>query len=154
MQHDLVSTSNSVFDESNLGDGNALSGSPAPCAVCFVNRESILMIPAKMSCPDGWNKEYGGYLVSEASMVDTTERGDYKCLGQSTRSGRWWIGQWPSPIHGLPCWGHLRNAAVFRLWEWERADMCRLLKVIRRRWNAEEFSHDSPNWKAIVGLLS
>ena len=103
MQHDLVSTSNSVFDESNLDDGNALSGSPAPCAVCFVNRESILMIPAKMSCPDGWNKEYGGYLVSEASMVDTTERGDYKCLGQSTRSGRWWIGQWPSPIHGLPC---------------------------------------------------
>jgi len=78
MQYDLYTSSNSVFDESNLG-GVTFSGIPAACAVCFVNRESILMIPAKMTCPDGWNKEYGGYLVSEASMVGTTERGDYKC---------------------------------------------------------------------------
>ena len=38
-----------------------------PCAVCEVsNRGRHLMIPAKMTCPDGWTKEYNGYLVSES----------------------------------------------------------------------------------------
>ena len=36
-----------------------------PCAVCYVpRRASRLMIPAKLSCPKGWTKEYAGYLMS------------------------------------------------------------------------------------------
>ena len=38
-----------------------------PCVVCDVEgRSRVLMIPAKMSCPDGgWVKEYQGLLMSE-----------------------------------------------------------------------------------------
>ena len=36
------------------------------CAVCHVTtRETVLMIPAKASCPTSWTKEYDGYIMSE-----------------------------------------------------------------------------------------
>ena len=34
-----------------------------PCAVCCGNRSKVLMIPAKMTCPPQWQKEYAGYLM-------------------------------------------------------------------------------------------
>ena len=34
-----------------------------PCAVCSGNRSKVLMIPAKMSCSPGWQREYYGYLM-------------------------------------------------------------------------------------------
>ena len=37
-----------------------------PCAVCLgTTRETVLMIPAKTSCPTSWAKEYDGYLMAE-----------------------------------------------------------------------------------------
>ena len=37
-----------------------------PCAVCYASmRDSVVMIPAKLSCPSGWTKEYYEYLMSE-----------------------------------------------------------------------------------------
>ena len=37
-----------------------------PCVVCHSTlRESVLMIPARMSCPDTWTLEYSGYLMTE-----------------------------------------------------------------------------------------
>ena len=37
-----------------------------PCAICHSTlRESVLMIPARISCPDTWTLEYSGYLMSE-----------------------------------------------------------------------------------------
>ena len=37
-----------------------------PCAVCHgTTRLTVLMIPAKASCPTSWTKEYDGYLMSE-----------------------------------------------------------------------------------------
>ena len=39
----------------------------APCAVCHVStRPTVLMIPAKASCPPTWTREYYGYLMSTA----------------------------------------------------------------------------------------
>ncbi|XP_035664930.1 uncharacterized protein LOC118408343 [Branchiostoma floridae] len=36
-----------------------------PCSVCLaVRRSSHVMIPARLSCPTGWSKEYSGYLMS------------------------------------------------------------------------------------------
>jgi len=56
---------NSVFSKSN-NDGNPLHDNPAPCAVCYVgDRSTILMVPARTQCPDGWTIEYGGYLASD-----------------------------------------------------------------------------------------
>ena len=38
----------------------------APCAVCYIStRTTVLMIPAKLTCPSGWTKEYCGYLMTE-----------------------------------------------------------------------------------------
>ena len=38
----------------------------AMCAVCFIStRETVLMVPAKTSCPTSWTKEYQGYLMAE-----------------------------------------------------------------------------------------
>ena len=37
-----------------------------PCAVCYAStRETVLMIPAKTSCPTSWTREYYGYLTSD-----------------------------------------------------------------------------------------
>ena len=37
-----------------------------PCAVCRNSqRSSILVIPARMSCPSSWTREYFGYLMTE-----------------------------------------------------------------------------------------
>ncbi|XP_078692366.1 short-chain collagen C4-like isoform X2 [Branchiostoma floridae x Branchiostoma belcheri] len=37
-----------------------------PCSVCLVSgRSAHIMIPARLSCPRGWSKEYSGYLMSE-----------------------------------------------------------------------------------------
>jgi len=33
----------------------------APCARCYAkNKSSVMMIPAKRTCPDTWTKEYEG----------------------------------------------------------------------------------------------
>lgn len=38
----------------------------AVCAVCFTStRVTVLMVPAKTSCPTSWTKEYQGYLMAE-----------------------------------------------------------------------------------------
>ena len=36
-----------------------------PCAVCYVSRDTILKIPAKVNCPAKWTREYYGYLMTE-----------------------------------------------------------------------------------------
>ena len=36
-----------------------------PCAVCYVStRPTVLMIPAKASCPTSWTREYYGYVMT------------------------------------------------------------------------------------------
>ena len=55
-----------------------------PCAVCHVTtRETVLMIPAKASCPTSWTEEYDGYLMSER---DTTRRTMFVCVDREQES--------------------------------------------------------------------
>ena len=35
-----------------------------PCVVCCTSRVSVLMIPARVSCPTVWTLEYSGYLMA------------------------------------------------------------------------------------------
>ncbi|XP_019639248.1 PREDICTED: uncharacterized protein LOC109481186 [Branchiostoma belcheri] len=45
--------------------GASLHDHDVPCAVCHVaSRGSKLMIPARLSCPSGWTREYRGYLMT------------------------------------------------------------------------------------------
>ena len=72
---------NNVFSEIN--SGGPLANKPAPCAVCYVGgRSTVLMIPARAQCPDGWTTEYAGYLASEWS-ASSRKRSSYVCWDEA-----------------------------------------------------------------------
>jgi len=53
-------------------------GIDVPCAVCYVpTRSALYMIPAKYTCPTGWETEYHGYLMAE---YYTLTRSFYTCV--------------------------------------------------------------------------
>ena len=55
-----------------------------PCAVCLAtSRETVLMLPAKTTCPTSWTTEYTGYLMTEHH---THYRSMYECVDQSQES--------------------------------------------------------------------
>ena len=65
-QRGLVYSAEYQFNEVNGSPLEPLLDHDVPCAVCEVLHRGLhLMIPAKMSCPDGWTEEYHGYLMSE-----------------------------------------------------------------------------------------
>ncbi|XP_066267968.1 uncharacterized protein [Branchiostoma lanceolatum] len=50
-----------------------------PCAVCHVvGRFAHVMIPARLSCPQGWSKEYSGYLMSSHHSHQSNK--DFICV--------------------------------------------------------------------------
>ena len=56
----------------------------APCAVCHVStRPTVVMIPAKASCPPTWTREYYGYLMT-AYM--SHRRTTFECVDQAMES--------------------------------------------------------------------
>lgn len=65
-------------------DGNldffagSLHQEDVPCAVCEAPRSSILMIPGRITCYDGWTVEYVGYLT--AGRYDHNAASEYACL--------------------------------------------------------------------------
>ena len=57
----------------------------APCAVCYVSTQhTVIMIPAKTTCPSGWTREYDGYLMSEA--IFNLGRTMYECVDKDMES--------------------------------------------------------------------
>ena len=60
----------------------------ATCAVCYASRrETVLMVPARTSCPSSWTREYFGYLMS-ANRRDSG-RSSYICVDRAYE-----------PVHG------------------------------------------------------
>ena len=58
----------------------ASSDRTVPCAVCLAGtRTTVLMIPAKISCPTGWTLEYFGYIMTERTS-DLHRRSIYECV--------------------------------------------------------------------------
>ena len=54
------------FETNNKIFGKTTHNYNVPCAVCHAPRKSSkLMIPAKISCPKSWTREYYGYLMTE-----------------------------------------------------------------------------------------
>ena len=50
-----------------------------PCAVCHAPKKSTkLMIPAKISCPRSWTREYYGYLMTEYRVHNRNSL--YECI--------------------------------------------------------------------------
>ena len=77
---------NNIFSEISNG-GDPLVDNPAACAVCYVaGRSTILMVPARTQCPDGWTTEYAGYLVSAYTGTLPHvyhQRTNYICLDEA-----------------------------------------------------------------------
>ena len=61
-----------------------LHDNDVPCAVCDVSgRTKKLLIPAKLSCPSGWTKEYQGLLMSQSY---THAGSEYICVADGMES--------------------------------------------------------------------
>ena len=57
-----------------------------PCAVCHVStRPTVLMIPAKASCPPTWTREYYGYLMTSAKDINHY-RTMFECVDKDQES--------------------------------------------------------------------
>jgi hypothetical protein len=55
-----------------------------PCAVCYIpTKHTVIMIPAKTSCPSGWTREYYGYLMSDRV---SRRRTMYECVDMAMES--------------------------------------------------------------------
>ncbi|XP_011408972.1 PREDICTED: uncharacterized protein LOC100631889 [Amphimedon queenslandica] len=56
-----------------------------PCAVCYTSTKSVkLMIPAKISCPSSWTREYKGYLM--ADKYNHARNAVYECVDEAPES--------------------------------------------------------------------
>ena len=55
-----------------------------PCAVCYTpTRGTVVMIPARLTCPSSWTREYHGYLMANRHSYHRTL---YECVDQSPQS--------------------------------------------------------------------
>ena len=56
-----------------------------PCAVCYAStRDTVLMIPAKLTCPTNWTTEYTGYLM--AGFRNYNGRTLFECIDSTPQS--------------------------------------------------------------------
>ena len=60
-----------------------LQNENVPCAVCYTSlRSTIMMIPAKLTCPTEWITEYTGYLMTDNSYRNSM----HVCVDQNPES--------------------------------------------------------------------
>ena len=81
-----------------------------PCAVCFVaSRETVLMIPAKASCPPSWTREYYGFLMTEYRghsgriMFECVDKDQESIPGSATNTNGALFYHVEASCNGLPC---------------------------------------------------
>ena len=56
----------------------------APCALCYVSGRSVQeMIPATTKCPEGWRREYYGYIMTAYYRYKRTE---FMCIDKAQKS--------------------------------------------------------------------
>ena len=79
------------YDPTSSQPLSSVDNHNVPCAVCFAaTRDTILMIPAKLTCPTNWTLEYTGYLMAEAY---SHHRSTYECVDKN-----------PDSVPGLDAW--------------------------------------------------
>ena len=96
--------------EEPVGHTSTKQNHDATCAVCYVStRETVLMVPAKTSCPTSWTKEYQGYLMAERKnnqgrstfiCVDTAFESAPGSQGHAEATDLYHI---EAACNGLPC---------------------------------------------------
>ncbi|CAC5367052.1 unnamed protein product [Mytilus coruscus] len=64
---------------------NTFHDKDMPCAVCQSKRSTVLMVPGKVTCHNGWHKEFFGYLMSQAGKNSRTPS-EYICVDEKLES--------------------------------------------------------------------
>ncbi len=91
---------------------NPLQGSNnynVPCAVCYVStRPTVIMIPAKASCPSSWTREYYGYIMADhiahhRRMFECVDRDQEVFPASQTNTDGALFYHVEASCNGLPC---------------------------------------------------
>lgn len=109
----------SEYETSNRVFPGTTTNFNVPCAVCHAPKSSILMIPAKVTCPRKWYREYFGYLMT--SHVNHARTGTYECIdatpqvipgsARNTNGALFYFVQAQCRV-GLPCGPYVTSRAV------------------------------------------
>ena len=81
----------------------------APCAVCYVStRPTVIMIPAKASCPPSWIREYYGYIMTQykgfkRTMFECVDRDQEALPGSHANTDGVTFWHVEASCNGLPC---------------------------------------------------
>jgi len=72
-----------AFHSANSIDAkyNELKNQEMPCAVCRAPRSTVLMVPGRNICYDGWTQEYRGYLI--AGDYEHAAATKYECMDEN-----------------------------------------------------------------------
>jgi len=63
-----------------------LANHNVPCAVCYAERNAMIMAPAKITCPSQWTREYNGYLM--ASYYKHASPKNFVCVDKDAQPVR------------------------------------------------------------------
>ena len=82
-----------------------------PCVVCFSSlRESVLMLPAKLTCPPSWTLEYAGYLMAtwaephhHRTMFECVDKNPECVPGSAASTDGAVFYQAEANCNGMPC---------------------------------------------------
>ena len=69
------------YDNSAFGPTN---GDDIPCAVCRTTDNSVMMIPARVTCHIGWTKQYRGFLGAGYYRADAAS--EYVCVDENAEA--------------------------------------------------------------------
>lgn len=105
-----VTEANYVFSKNN-SNGISVGNYTAPCAVCFIqNKTTVLTIPARVSCPIGWTREYQGYIMAAYSAATGHYRTEYICVDEAPEAADGGVNQNQGKLYlvemgcgSLPC---------------------------------------------------
>ena len=96
------------FETSN-GPLNSVYNHIVPCAVCYTSsRETVVMIPARLTCPSSWTREYYGYLMAEhhryhRSMFECVDHSPQSVPGSSANTNGILFYHVEVKCNGIPC---------------------------------------------------
>ncbi|KAH3854056.1 hypothetical protein DPMN_096595 [Dreissena polymorpha] len=65
---------------------SSLADHEVPCAVCFTNATTTIMIPAKKTCYSGWKLEYRGFLMTERDTHANNKQ--YVCVDKDAEAAQ------------------------------------------------------------------
>jgi len=94
-----------------------------PCVVCELEKRlSILMIPARTTCPDNWTIEYVGYLMAENTEHRnfTGGRSMYTCVDKDSES----VPGMESNVNGLLFYFTSADAHTFLGYKYQKELSC------------------------------